>query len=89
MERFDLYIKSSIPSEYHYSNNDRVGAMTLVAREGYVFQDAWRDMKTLNEEHKRAESVVNTYGFAGYNNQLDSMQSIVIMQGPDIQTEQV
>ena len=59
--------------------------IVLVAREGFVFgPQFWVDVKKLNREHGRAESLSNKYGVAGYDNQLESMQSVVILHGPAV-----
>ena len=64
-EKYDLYIHKDIPEEYHYKDNDRVGTMTLVAKEGFAFFDVWDDFKELNAEHHRKELLENSYGIAG------------------------
>ena len=86
---YDLYIHKDIPEDYHYKHNDRVGAMTLVAKEGFAFFDVWSDFKDLNSEHARKDLLENKYGIAGYDNSLESMQSLVILHGPNIQPLQV
>ena len=86
---YDLYIHKDIPEDYHYKHNDRVGAMTLVAKEGFAFFDVWSDFKDLNSEHARKDLLENKYGIAGYDNSLASMQSLVILHGPNIQPLQV
>jgi len=83
-DKYDVYIKNDLPGNFFYVNNDRVGAITLVAKEAFAFYDIYKDWKKLNSEHKRAEYLDNVYGVAGYDNTLDSMQSIVIMQGPGV-----
>jgi len=84
-DKFDIYIQNSIPDRFHYKHNDRVGAITLVAKETFAFSDVWKEFKKLDLEHKRPESLSNHYGLAGYDNDLDSMQSIIILHGPGIQ----
>ena len=88
-EKFEIYIQNSIPDRFHYKHNDRVGAITLVAKEGFAFSDVWKEFKQLDAEHKRPASLDNIYGLSGYDNELDSMQSIIIMHGPGIQRSQV
>ena len=88
-DKYDVYIKNDLPGNFFYVNNDRVGAITLVAKEAFAFYDIYKDWKKLNSEHKRAEYLDNVYGVAGYDNTLDSMQSIVIMQGPGVRQIQV
>ena len=88
-DKFDIYIQNSIPDRFHYKHNDRVGAITLVAKETFAFSDVWKEFKKLDLEHKRPESLSNHYGLAGYDNDLDSMQSIIILHGPAIQRSQV
>ena len=56
---YDLYIHKDIPEDYHYKHNDRVGAMTLVAKEGFAFFDVWSDFKDLNSEHARKDLLEN------------------------------
>ena len=88
-EKYDLYIHKDIPEEYHYKDNQRVGTMTLVAKEGFAFSDVWQDFKELNAEHHRKDLLENSYGIAGYDNSLESMQSLIILHGPNIKPLQV
>jgi len=83
-DKYDVYIANDLPGKYFYGNDDRVGTITLVAKEGFAFYDIYKDWKKLNSENKRPEYLDNVYGVAGYDNTLDSMQSIVIMKGPGV-----
>jgi len=86
-DKFDLYTKNRVPDRYHYKNNDRVDDIVLVAKEGFVFaSDFWKDIKKLNKEQRRkdGDNLNNKYGKAGYDNALDSMQSLIILHGPGI-----
>jgi len=87
LDKYDLYTKHLLPDRYHYKNNDRVSDIVLVAKEGFVFaSDFWADVKKLNKEQKRPDSLNNMYGKAGYDNTLESMQSLIILHGPGVQT---
>ena len=88
VDKYDIY-PSNVPDRLHYRDDDRVGVITLVAKEGFAFSDVWTDFKKLNEEHSRSESLTNKYGLAGYDNNLKSMQSLVILHGPGIETLKV
>ena len=56
-EKFDIHIQSKIPESFHYKNSDRVGVITLVAKEGYAFQDVFHDFKIQDTEHQRSVGV--------------------------------
>eukprot|EP00090_Calanus_glacialis_P045876 TRINITY_DN8762_c0_g1_i2.p1 TRINITY_DN8762_c0_g1~~TRINITY_DN8762_c0_g1_i2.p1 ORF type:complete len:580 (+),score=132.33 TRINITY_DN8762_c0_g1_i2:291-2030(+) len=87
LEKYDLYTKNLMPDRYHYKNNDRVDDIVLVAKEGFVFaSDFWAEAKKLNKEQNRPSNLNNKYGKAGYDNALDSMQSLIILHGPGVQT---
>jgi len=88
LDKYDLYTKNLMPDRYHYKNNDRVDDIVLVAKEGFVFaSDFWAEVKQLNKEQKRPSNLNNKYGKAGYDNALDSMQSIIILHGPGVQSQ--
>ena len=87
-EKFDFYIRSKIPNSLHYRNSDRVGIITLVAKEGFAFEDVFHDFKILETEHRRSSDLGNKYGLAGYDNSLETMQSLVILHGPGVQRSQ-
>ena len=87
-EKFEFYIRSKIPDSLHYRNSDRVGIITLVAKEGFAFEDVFHDFKTLETEHRRSSDLGNKYGLAGYDNRLETMQSLVILRGPGVQKSQ-
>ena len=87
-EKFDYYIRSKIPDRLHYRDSDRVGIITLVAKEGFAFEDVFHDFKILETEHRRSSDLGNKYGLAGYDNSLESMQSLVILRGPGVQRVQ-
>jgi len=85
LDKYDLYTKNLMPDRYHYKNNDRVDDIVLVAKEGFVFaSDFWAEVKQLNKEQKRPSDLNNKYGKAGYDNALDSMQSLIILHGPGV-----
>ena len=88
VDKYDIYIPNNIPEAWHYKAAGRVGEITLVAKEGFAFSDVWKHFQSLNHEHQRPDSLTNTYGLAGYDNTLDSMQSLVILRGPGIQRQQ-
>lgn len=87
-EKFEFYVRSKIPKSLHYGNSDRVGIITLVAKEGFAFEDVFHDFKVLETEHKRSSDLGNKYGLAGYDNSLETMQSLVILRGPGVQRSQ-
>ena len=87
-EKFDYYIRSKLPDSLHYKNSDRVGIITLVAKEGFAFEDVFHEFKILDTEHQRPADLGNKYGLAGYDNSLVSMQSLVILRGPGVQRSQ-
>ena len=88
LEKYDLYTKNLMPDRYHYKSNDRVDDIVLVAKEGFVFaSDFWSEVKKLNKEENRPSNLNNKYGKAGYDNALDSMQSLIILHGPGVQTQ--
>eukprot|EP00092_Neocalanus_flemingeri_P014747 GFUD01015914.1.p1 GENE.GFUD01015914.1~~GFUD01015914.1.p1 ORF type:complete len:583 (-),score=126.96 GFUD01015914.1:125-1873(-) len=88
LDKYDLYTKNNLPDRYHYKNNDRVSNIVLVAKEGFVFaSDFWAEVKNLNRQQQRPESLNNKYGKAGYDNAIDSMQSMIILHGPGIETQ--
>jgi len=88
LDKYDLYTKNLMPDRYHYKNNDRVDDIVLVAKEGFVFaSDFWAEVKQLNKEQKRPSNLNNKYGKAGYDNALDSMQSLIILHGPGVQSQ--
>jgi len=88
LEKYDLYTKNLMPDRYHYKNNDRVDDIVLVAKEGFVFaSDFWAEVKMLNKEQKRPSNLNNKYGKAGYDNALESMQSLIILHGPGVQSQ--
>ena len=90
LEKYDLYTKNLIPDRYHYKNNDRIDEydIVLVAKEGFVFaSDFWAEVKKLNKEQNRPSNLNNKYGKAGYDNTLDSMQSLIILHGPGVKTQ--
>jgi len=88
LDKYDLYTKNLMPDRYHYKNNDRVDDIVLVAKEGFVFaSDFWAEVKQLNKEQKRQSNLNNKYGKAGYDNALDSMQSLIILHGPGVQSQ--
>ena len=87
-EKFNFYIRSKIPEYLHYKNSDRVGSIILVAEEGFAFEDVLRNFKTLDTEHKKPADLSNKYGQAGYDNSLESMQSLVILRGPGVERSQ-
>ncbi len=39
-----------------------------------------QDVKQLNRRENRTHLLSNKYGFAGYDNELDSMQSLLILR---------
>ena len=49
-------------NRFHYRENERVGVITLVAKEGFAFSDVWTDFKQLNLEHQRPETLISKYG---------------------------
>ena len=87
-EKFDYYIRSKFPDSLHYKHSDRVGIITLVAKEGFAFEDVFHEFKSLDTEHQRPADLSNKYGLAGYDNSLESMQSLVILRGPGVQRSQ-
>ena len=42
-DKYDVYIKNDLPGNFFYVNNDRVGAITLVAKEAFAFYDIYKD----------------------------------------------
>lgn len=87
-DKYNVYTKNLIPDNFFYKNNDRVGPIVMVAREGNVFSSSfWGDIKVLNEKQGRTQNLDNKYGFSGYDNRLESMQSVVILRGPGIQNK--
>jgi hypothetical protein len=42
-----------------------------------------QDVKQLNRRENRSHLLSNKYGFAGYDNELDSMQSLLILRQGD------
>ena len=84
LDKFDLYNKHGIPERFHYKNNDRVTDIVLVAKEGYAFGTTFfQDVKELNQRENRTHLLANKYGFAGYDNELESMQSLLIIRQTD------
>lgn len=87
-DKYNVYTKNLVPDYFFYKNNERVAPIVMVAREGQVFSSSfWGDIKALNEKQGRAQNLDNKYGFAGYDNRLESMQSVVILRGPGIQNK--
>lgn len=83
---FKVFIKEEFPSDWHYASNPNVQELIVVADQGYAFSHDMKDrMKELDTKANRTLlSLKNTYGLSGYNNSLSDMQSLVILQGPDL-----
>lgn len=69
---FKFYAKLETPDHYHYSQNDLLGGILLVADKGY----------TLLLKKKSADSRLKNKGNHGYDNHLLDMQGIFLAQGP-------
>ena len=62
--------------------------MKLFLLQRFVFaSDFWAEVKKLNKEQNRPSNLTNKYGKAGYDNALESMQSLLILHGPGGQTQ--
>ncbi|CAL4124617.1 unnamed protein product, partial [Meganyctiphanes norvegica] len=71
--------KHNIPSEWHYARNSRVSRITLLADEGYVFED----FDTLVQDYKRKyPNVTNIHGDHGYPVEDPTMEPIFVASGP-------
>lgn len=83
---FKVFIKEEFPSDWHYASNENVQELIVVADQGYAFSHDMKDrMKDLDARVNRTQlSLKNTYGLSGYNNSLADMQTLVILQGPDL-----
>jgi hypothetical protein len=46
--------------------------------------DFWAEVKSLNRAVGRPSSLDNKYGKAGYDNSLEKMEAVIIMQGPGL-----
>ena len=69
---FKFYSKSETPDYYHYSQNNLLGGILLVADKGY----------TLLLHKKSADFRLKNKGNHGYDNHLLDMQGIFLAQGP-------
>ena len=77
-EHYTCYRKAEIPDCYHYKNNRRIGSILCVADEGWVLME--RSSYEIAE--KEYELPNHPTGAHGYDNQLESMRSIFIANGP-------
>ena len=66
-----VYKKRDVPVEYHYRSNRRIGQIVAIANEGYK----------LTEDEKP----YLTRGAHGYNNTLETMRTIFLASGPNIE----
>lgn len=64
----DVYYKKDMPERYHFKNNDRIGPIVVVAKEGYMLYEV---------------TLVLRKGNHGFDNQLESMRAIFLAHGPD------
>ena len=51
--------------------------------------DFWAEVKTLNQLTGRESSLDNKYGKAGYDNSLESMEAVLVLQGPGLAVQPV
>ncbi|KAE8745674.1 hypothetical protein FOCC_FOCC007675 [Frankliniella occidentalis] len=79
---FDVYTKSEIPSTWHYSENNRTSPILVVAKEGYAFQDMYKNIEYLNKKFDIESNPRNKYGIHGYPNTLSSMHPLFFAWGP-------
>jgi hypothetical protein len=71
ISRTKVYLKGTLPAEYHYGNNRRIGQIVALVDEGY---------KLTEETSPRKQK-----GTHGYNNSLESMRAIFMARGPNFQ----
>jgi hypothetical protein len=66
------------------SNNFNCSYLTMnlcpIPNELKKFLIYFQDVKQLNRRENRTHLLSNKYGFAGYDNELDSMQSLLILR---------
>ena len=81
-----MYIKEEFPADAHYASNENVLELIVVASEGFAFaSDMKGRMKELDIKANRSVlGLKNVYGLSGYNNSLESMQTFLLAQGPDM-----
>lgn len=72
--------KHNIPSEWHYARNPRVSRITLLADEGYVFEDF--DELVQNYKNTGYPNLTNIHGDHGYPVEDPSMEPIFVASGP-------
>jgi len=88
--KFVPYTRHGLPDRYKYKHNSRVSDIVLVAEEGVAFAHTfYTQVKQLNQRSKRMNLLSNKYGYAGYDNDLPSMQSFVLLKGPGVLKSQI
>ena len=85
-----LWTRKGIPKRLHLGNSSRLGDIVLLAKEGFAFHhNFWpwveESLQAVEEDH--GQELGHCYGYAGYDNTLDSMASVLIMGGPGVRQQ--
>ena len=70
IENLSVYFKEDVPERLHYTRNERIGPIVVIADEGFV-------LSTQNQPQR---------GNHAFDNEIKSMRTIFLARGPDFKT---
>ncbi|XP_034245410.1 ectonucleotide pyrophosphatase/phosphodiesterase family member 5-like isoform X2 [Thrips palmi] len=87
--KFNVYTREDIPSEWHYAANNRTPPILVVANEGFAFQDFYKNIDAENKRFDIEPNPRNKYGIHGYSNSVLSMFPVFFAWGPLVKSGMV
>jgi predicted AlkP superfamily pyrophosphatase or phosphodiesterase len=80
-----VYRKREVPTRFHYSESPRIGAIVIMADEGWLTTSRGR----YRPPETTAGGEVKLQGMHGFDNQLESMRALFVARGPAFKKEAV
>ncbi len=80
-----VYRKQEMPARFHYGRSGRIGAIVVIAAEGWLLTSRER----YRPPQQSADGGVEYRGMHGFDNHLESMRAFFVARGPAFKRSQV